>query len=69
MQRLRVAEHQLRIFMADLREDVTGIQPEEVAALACVRECLALLKEAEFKLARAAAVKAGLRRPATYRSV
>lgn len=50
MQRLKIAKRELRSFMSDIR-DCRGCSPEEVVALALVREALALLEQAELKMA------------------
>lgn len=50
MQRIKVAQRQIKSWMSDVR-DFRGVQPNEVTALAKAREALALLQEVELHMA------------------
>lgn len=53
MLRLTIARQQLKSFMSDT-QDLRAAQPNEVCALAKVREALALIQEAELYMAHTA---------------
>lgn len=51
MQRLKIAERQIRSFLSDLLV-ARGMQPNEISAAAKCREILALLSEVEYLAAK-----------------